>query len=236
MTIEQLAENYLPDQVAIDILKSTNILLLAGISGAGKDTLQNRLLEKPGYHKIITHTTRAPRENDGIMEQNGREYHFVTKDEMASLLERHAMIEINNYAGNYYGTSVKEFSEARAANEIAIGNIDVNGIAAFRELAGEAVRPIFIIPPDYETWLKRLASRYATVTEFNEKFPARKTEAINELEHVLQVSYYHFVNNGNLDDAVNLVDRIAHQVDVDRINSDEARQLTLDLLVAIKSH
>jgi guanylate kinase len=235
MNIDQLAENYLPDQAAIDTLKSSNILLLAGISGAGKDTLQNKLLENSEYHKIVTHTTRPPRENDGVIEQDGREYHFVTKEQMTSLLQNHEMIEINHYAGNYYGTSVEEFREATDAHKIALGNIDVNGIAAFRKLAGEAVHPVFIIPPDYVTWQKRLALRYASKEEFDQKFPARRAEAINELEHALATPYYDFVNNDDLDQAVILVNKIAHH-SADYLGGDsEVRQTAHDLLVAIKS-
>ena len=235
MTIQDLYQNYHPDEAAIAILRTVNIVLLAGISGAGKDTLQSRLVANPDYHKIVTHTTRRPRTNDGVMEQDGREYHFVTVEQMADLLKNHQMIEINEYAGNYYGTSVSEFKAAKEAGKVAISNIDVNGITAFRELAGDAVRPLFIVPPDYETWRGRLSSRYVTDAEFAEKFPARRTESIKELEHVLSVDYYDFVINDDLDRAVGVVDKIAHRDNTISHRDRGAREMTEKLLAAIRA-
>lgn len=236
MTIEELYSSYQPDSDAITTLRSANIVLLAGISGAGKDTLQTKLLKDSQYHKIVTHTTRRPRMNDGVMEENGREYHFVTQEQMAELLQHHKMIEINNYAGNYYGTSASEFEAARQAEKVAIGNIDVNGIAAFRELAGGAVRALFIVPPDYDTWCQRLRSRYVSDEEFAEKFPARRDEALKELEQALKVSYYDFVINDDLDRAVAVVDKIAHRDNSIPHRDKGARERTEKLLEDIKAH
>lgn len=50
----------------------SNLVIIVGASGTGKSTLQKNL-EKGGYKKIITYTTRPPREG----EQDGIDYHFV---------------------------------------------------------------------------------------------------------------------------------------------------------------
>src|SRR5690606_4573266 len=77
-TLSRLAQLYQPSDAARDVLARADVVLLVGISGAGKDTIQSRLLQRGDYHSIITHTTRPPRANNGVMEQNGREYHFVS--------------------------------------------------------------------------------------------------------------------------------------------------------------
>src|SRR5664279_5567920 len=62
-----------------ELVKSTPILLLVGPTGAGKDALQDKLLATGLYHHIVSHTTRPPRINHGVIEQDGREYHFIDK-------------------------------------------------------------------------------------------------------------------------------------------------------------
>jgi guanylate kinase len=236
MNLEQSVASYSPPQSSIEFLKDTTIALLVGISGAGKDTIQARLLENPDYHSIITHTTRPPRENNGILEQNGREYHFVSEAEMASLLENDELIEINKFGQNYYATSMAEFRKAYAENKIALGDIDINGIAAFREVVGDAVRAIFVVPPDYQSWRQRLRARYSSDEDFERELPARSKIAVDELEHALSVPYFHIIINDDLERAIGAVDDIAHRPNAFVRQDDEARLAARDLLEDIRRH
>ncbi len=233
MTLEEIANNYQPDQHAANAVRQANVLLLVGISGAGKDTIQSQLLAMRGYHRIVTHTTRPPRENNGLLELNGREYHFVTYDEMQRMLEEHQLIEVNHYGVHYYGVSINELYRANEGGNVAISNIDVNGVRAFRSLA-DTVRALFIIPPDYTTWRERLARRYATEDEFTREFPSRRDTAIDELEHALELPYYHFIINDDLIRAVRVVDEIAHRREQFTQQDDEARLKARALLQALK--
>ena len=236
MNLEQSVASYTPPQSSIEFLKDTTIALLVGISGAGKDTIQSRLLENPDYHSIITHTTRAPRENNGILEQNGREYHFASEAEMALLLENNELIEINKFGQNYYATSLAEFRKAYAENKIALGDIDINGIAAFREVVGDGVRAIFVVPPDYQSWRQRLRARYSSDEDFERELPARSKIALDELEHALSVPYFHIIINDDLERAIGAVDDIAHRPNTFVRQDDEARLAARDLLEDIRRH
>ena len=61
----------------------TVLLILAGPAGVGKSTLCDRLVsEVPGFERVITATTRAPRPN----ETDGRDYHFLTEADFDSRL------------------------------------------------------------------------------------------------------------------------------------------------------
>lgn len=235
MTIEELAASYQPGDSAKEAVSNSNTVLLVGISGAGKDTIQGHILENPGYHRIITHTTREPRRNDGLLEQDGREYHFVSKDTMYELLTAKRMIEINQYGSNFYGASVAEFEQANATRKIAIANIDVNGIAAMRALGGDAVRALFILPPSYDEWVMRLKNRYPDEASFEREFIDRRRIAIEELELALSVPYYHFIINDDLSRAVRVVDEIAHRHNIFNRHDDEARLAARDLLDTIKN-
>lgn len=92
---------------------------------------------------------------------------------------------------------------------------------------------IFILPPSYDVWLERMSKRYATKEEFEAEFPKRRDSAINELRHALEVSYYHFIINDDLDRAVQVADEIAQQPDVFHRKDDEARLAARDLLDSI---
>jgi len=207
--IDQLIASYTPSDAAIEVLGDVAIVLLAGISGAGKDTIKKRLLASGEYHNIVTHTTRAPRENDGVLEQDGVEYHFIDKETSLHMLENKGYIEANRYGSNIYGTSVAEFVAARDEKRIAIADIDVNGVASFKKLSPNTVRPIFLTPPSYAVWRDRWMTRYNGVKYSPEDYASRLQTAIDEIEHVLATEYYFVVINDNLDEAVAETDAIA---------------------------
>ena len=79
------------------------LICIVGGSGSGKSHLENELCEIDGYKKAISHTTRLKR--DG--EVNGREYHFMSDEEFASL----ELLESVTFSGNKYGLSVSEFNK-----------------------------------------------------------------------------------------------------------------------------
>src|ERR1700752_4145357 len=110
--LTQKLANYKPTAATEQIIKSTPILLLVGPTGAGKDALKDKLLTTGRYHHIISHTTRLPRINHGVIEQNGREYHFIDKQTAERMLDNHEFIEAKIYSTNVYGTSVSEIQAA----------------------------------------------------------------------------------------------------------------------------
>ena len=60
-----------------------NILVISGPSGSGKSSLMKELLSQiPDTYFSISSTTRAPREG----EVDGVNYHFISKDELSSLM------------------------------------------------------------------------------------------------------------------------------------------------------
>jgi guanylate kinase len=233
--LDQLIADYHIGDQAIATIQATPIVLLVGITAAGKDTIQNKVLESSDYHKIITHTTRPPRVNNGVLENDGDDYHFVTTDTMHQMLIDRQFIEVNRFGHNYYGTSVQEFEVARQTGKIALGDIDVNGIASFKKIADKNIIPIFIVPPDYATWRQRLDGRYASAEELAQELPKRLIAAQYELEHALAVPYFHFIINDDLERAVRVTDEIAHSDNEYNRHDDEARLRARDLLAAIQA-
>lgn len=204
--LDRLAQEYVADQRAIETVQSVPIVLLAGISGAGKDTIKKVLLETDDYHKIVTTTTRPPRPG----EENGVHYHFVSLERVLEMLANHELIEANYYSNNVYGASVAEFQKAYDEQKIAIADIDVNGVAAFMQIAPKTIRPIFLVPPSYDEWYERWRNRYGdSYTEHLDDLQRRKATAIDELQHVVDTPYYYVVINDELQTAVQEVNEIA---------------------------
>ena len=235
MEIEKLAKDYKIDQSGIDIIRQSQIAFLVGITSAGKDTIQKKLLSNSDYYSVVSHTTRSPRSNNGVMEKDGVSYYFVNFNEMSELLMNHKMVEINKFGENYYGASVKEFSDANERNKIAVTDMDVNGIASFYEIAPNNISAVFIVPPDYNTWLNRVKKRYDTLELFEADWRVRRDIAINELTYALSVPYYRFVINDDLERAVKVVDKIVREGSNNfGRGDDEARLKARDLLDAIR--
>jgi guanylate kinase len=208
-----LIENYeiLPENV--ELVRTTPILLLVGVAGAGKDSIIRQLLKSGDYHEIVSHTTRQPRSNNGVLEQDGVSYHFIDVDIAKRMLAAREFVEAKLvHDRDVYGTSIAELQKAKADGKIAVTDLDVQGVAEYKELSKNVIA-VFILPPNYDEWIKRLQSRYGDVAADNADVQRRMHTAIAELSEALGQPYYHFVVNENLDEAVKAVNSIAHHHD-----------------------
>ena len=226
--LEFLVKNYQTPPEAISLVEKSRVLLLAGISGAGKDTTKKYLLKNPEYRDIVSHTTRAPRENNGNLEQDGIDYNFISKEKAEEMLEAKFV------HGKIYGTSVAEIEKANRNGQISVTDIDIQGIAEYKKMS-ERVVAVFILPPDFETWRARFANRYSSAEEFEKDFEKRLPEAISSLEQALEVPYFHFILNDDFRNTARIIDQIMHQ-DVEFNYKDiEVRVRARKLLEDIKS-
>jgi guanylate kinase len=133
----------------------TGVFIISAPSGSGKTTLVERLLrEVPKLLFSVSYTTRAPRG----LEQNGREYCFVTRQEFEEMMRRNELLEWAVVFGNYYGTARHFLDDARKASQDLVLDIDVQGAAQVREKIPDAVS-IFILPPSRNTLEWRLRHR-----------------------------------------------------------------------------
>lgn len=230
--LAHLIEHYRAPKEAAEVVARTKIALLVGISGAGKDTIKREVLKRPDFGAIVSHTTRPPRYNEGVLEREGAEYHFVSDETAHQMLTAGEFIEAKFVHGTVYGTSLKSIKEA-AKKGVAIADVDVQGIEEYKAISPDVVA-IFIVPPDYQTWVSRLRRRYATKEEFMKEWPKRRATAIRELTRALELPYFHCVTNDELSRAVHVVAEIAHRPDAFTRKDDEARLVARDLLLQIQ--
>lgn len=132
------------------------ILVLSGPSGAGKSSIISAAAEQIGdFYFSISSTSRQPREG----ELDGREYHFVSKDEFERGIEAGEFLEYAVVHGNYYGTSLKPVHEALSAGRLVIFDIDVQGFHLAMDAMGDLITSAFILPPSLSVLESRLRSR-----------------------------------------------------------------------------
>lgn len=203
--------SYQPADSVKEQLNKTAILLLVAISGGGKDTIKHRLLDTGNYHHIISYTTRQPRTNDGIEEQDGVDYHFINLDSARKMLNEGTYIEADVYASNVYGTGVADIIDAERAGQIAVTDMTIEGAFHYLRLA-PSVKAVFLLPPSYEIWRGRLAKRGVVQSE---DLRHRMQEAADEIEHAMQADNMYIVVNDDLEDAIQVVDDIAHNKPVE---------------------
>lgn len=83
-----------------------NKIAFVGKSAVGKNHFLD-VFTTLGYKPAIGHTTRKPR--DG--EIDGKDYHFVSKEEFVRLVNNSVFIQFMEFQGEYYGTTFREFRD-----------------------------------------------------------------------------------------------------------------------------
>ncbi|MBR7181542.1 MAG: guanylate kinase [Clostridia bacterium] len=156
-----------------DTIQSGLLVVLSGPAGSGKGTVLSRLLEDERYTYSVSATTRAPRPG----EQDGVNYHFLSREEFEKRIADGAMLEYTEYCGNYYGTPRKETEEVLASGKNLVLEIEVMGAANVKRHYPEAIA-IMLLPPSYAEQEKRLRGRG---TETEEKILARLERTKEEL-------------------------------------------------------
>lgn len=133
------------------------LVILAGVAGAGKDTIARALIQRmDNLISIPSFTSRSPRADDIA----GVTYNFVSKEEFERMIEAGELYEYDVHHENYYGTSKKLLNERIAEGKIIIKDIDVNGTEALVDLLKEDTKvvTIFLRVPKAELE-KRLNNR-----------------------------------------------------------------------------
>ncbi|MBS6448061.1 MAG: guanylate kinase [Clostridiales bacterium] len=150
------------------------LFIISGPAGSGKGTIVKRVRELAEFDFSVSATTRAPRPG----ETEGVHYFFTDKEEFKRKIAAGEMLEHAEYVGNYYGTPKKPVDDALSAGKNIILDIDVQGALQVKTKMPEAVM-IFVLPPDFETLMRRIRGRG---TESEEIIAKRMEKARFELQ------------------------------------------------------
>lgn len=195
------------------MIKTNNkglLIVVSGPSGAGKDTICQKLIkENSNIWMSVSMTTRKPRP----LEKDGVDYFFVSSEEFENKINDNTFLEYASYNDNYYGTPKDKVEEKLNEGKDVILVIDINGAINIKKIIPSALF-IFIMPPDMETLKNRLIGRK---TESKDKVVQRFITAYNEVNNYKKYNYV--VVNDKVEDAVNKVKSIiqSEKCHVDRI-------------------
>jgi guanylate kinase len=129
--------------------------VFVGPSAVGKTTVVERLLSLvPSSVRLVTTTSRPPRPG----EVDGRDYHFVSRDEFAAKRDNGEFLEWNEFCGNSYGSSKVVLDALRAGHQAVFAVLDVNGAKAVKAAVPDAVT-VFLQPGSLGELEQRLAER-----------------------------------------------------------------------------
>ncbi len=168
------------------------LLVLAGPAGSGKTTLCERMVaEVPGFARIVTTTTRAPRPG----EVDGVHYHFLTPEQFDTKVAAGEFLEWAwvHKTGNRYGTLASSVLEPLAAGRSLIINVDVQGVESFcraaqaNPLLAKRMGTVFINVPIPELRV-RLTGRGESEAEIAHRMETaeRELEQIGKFDFVVE--------------------------------------------------
>ena len=175
------------------------LVLLSGVSGAGKDTIKKELIERmDNVESLPSFTDRAPREND----IPGKTYNFVSTEDFEAMIDRGELYEYSAHHNHYYGTSRKLLNEKMQNGKIIVKDIEVNGVENLVKLLGNDTKivTIFLKVPKEEL-RRRLESR------IDKPSPKDIELRLNRLQYEeSKIGIYDYViKNNNLEKTVNII-------------------------------
>jgi guanylate kinase len=227
---ENILEHYAPSSHSLNTLNSLPLVLLAGPTAAGRNTLIKLLVATGRYHYIVSDTTRPKRSNNGVMEQDGVEYWFKTEEEVLEGLKNGDYIEAAIiHQQQISGQNISQLETAQKADKIAINEIQNDGVANIHSFKPDTLI-IFLLPPSFEVWMKRIRRRGDTTdAELRRRFESAR----DEISDALAKNYYQFVVNHEIHEAAQAVDEIANGRALDpekqQLGRDHAEQLLIDV-------
>ena len=91
------------------------MIVLVGESASGKSSIERNLVNNYGYKKIVSYTTREPRNEPNHKEIDGIDYHFIDTDKFIKLKEQGFFAETAMYNDWHYGTAKSDCTDDKVA-------------------------------------------------------------------------------------------------------------------------
>lgn len=180
------------------------LYILTGPSGVGKTTIARSLLSRePSLRRVITYTTRAPRGE----EQDGREYHFISKETFEAMATRGEFLEWAEVYGNKYGERREDVDAFLDAGLGVLLVIDPQGAKAIME-SGEPATSIFLDAETTEELVERIRRRG---TESEETLARRAQDIAFDRSHASACTYRVINKEWELEQTISEIQEILHK-------------------------
>ena len=157
-------------------------LVLSAPSGGGKTTIAKMLLQGRddlGYSVSATTRPMRPGEQDGV------DYHFLSRDEFIRRRDQGEFLEWATYGGELYGTLESEIEGIFARGRHAVLDVEIEGARQIRSNFPNSLL-LFVLPPSADALVQRLIGRK---TEDPALVRDRILRASDELTAVAEYDY-----------------------------------------------
>lgn len=194
-------------------MKNKTIITIAGRTAAGKSIIAKKLAERLGLTVLKSYTTRAPRP-DEIANPADADHIFVSEAEYDKLTGIIAETCIN---GNRYCTTKEILKDSDCYV------IDPDGLSYLKKNLEPGFRLAqFYVYADEDIRKKRFMERGKSESEFRVRSDAEdKQFADYEDEHGYDIIIF---NNGNIEDAVDIIESYVKLIIKDRLDEIEAKK------------
>lgn len=182
-------------------------IVFSGVSGSGKNTVMNKLLERRKNLRVLDRssgTTRAPRPSDS----ENNTYVFMTREEFEKGIEEGKFFEYENVHGNYYGTLLERLEYAIEHQDLDfMRDIEVKGNRNLKKFfKGKCpMVSIFLNVPD-DILRDRLRIRGESEADIEKRISR------GDLERSYQGDYDLVIDNIDLQETVDTIDQFLNSV------------------------
>jgi guanylate kinase len=202
---EDILKKYHVSDRAKQVLDGLKLVLLLAPTSGGRNTIIRHQLKTGRYYYVVSDTTRQPRINDGVLEQDGKEYWFKTEEQILADLNAGEFLEAEIIHGQQVsGISIRELEKAKAENKTAITDIELVGMHNILRTKPDTIA-ILLLPPSFDEWQQRLSGRgHMGVDELK-----RRLETAQRIfEDGLKQDYYHYIISEDIEQSGAIIDAV----------------------------
>jgi guanylate kinase len=132
----------------------SKIFIISGPSGAGEDSILEKIKEKIDFIKPVTTTTREMRPG----EVEGKTYYFITKEKFKEMISNDEFLEYTEEdRGNFYGVTKKEIEKVTESGKLVFWKIEYKGVLYVKKIFPEI--PAIMINSPRDILRERLIGR-----------------------------------------------------------------------------
>ena len=171
------------------------LVVISGFSGAGKDSVVQRMKERGfPFHFVVTATDRPRRSS----EEHGRDYYFYSTAEFERMIADGELLEHACVYGQNKGIPKEHVRQALDSGQDVVMRVDVQGASTVKRLVPAAIT-IFLTCESEEELVARLRERR---TETEEELQQRLETVRQEMESMTGFDYVVVNRHHKLDAAV----------------------------------
>lgn len=175
---------------------SENVIIISGPSGVGEDSVIEGLQKIMPIKRIVTTTTREPREG----EIEGNPYYFVSSEVFRDNIAKGEFVEYaQEYNDHLYGVTKSELERVANSGAVGIWKIEWRGVITAKRLFPGIVA-IFLTVSDLAILESRIRRRKPDVSD---QYIRERMEYTQEwMKHTDMYDYVVYNEEGKLDEAI----------------------------------